>query len=615
MKTPRHPLTLWAICLFFAASASPAPADDVPTSVTALWSDFDPRRDPLEVEVIREWREDGAVYRSVRFLVGHFKGKPARLAAFYGYPASAAAGLPGVMHIHGGGQRASLDEVKALVPRGYAVLSVNWGGREMEGALPDEPNTDWGAVDPTQKNVPGYSSLLPGPLQYFEDREHPKNCNWYLLTLGCRRGLTFLEQQPEVDPDRLGIHGYSMGGNLTMYVAGTDDRVKAAVPAVGGQGWRWEAHPFIGGSATQQPVTGDLGVFRRTLSFESYAPLIRCPILHRSATNDFHGWMDDVYRTNALIEGQPVRHAWSPHFNHRLTPEVAITMPLWFEHFLKGGPALPATPASRLTLNAGDGIPSLRVTPDTALPAARCDIYYSVDPDPRARFWRSAEVTRDGDAFVARLPLHAVDAPLFAFANVLHTLPRPESFSLPGLPREIPEVCVSSDFHSANAAMLADAGVRATEQTSLLIDDFSGGWRDWYRLNEAHRPLWQNWTRKVTDPKWRGPKGAKLAITLTAQEPNHITVVVVENEWRNYRGRRTAYISRPEVAAGGTPCTLLLAASDFKTPDGTPLANWDQLDLLGLCAVYEPEGAKKSPPPSPWVGDFPRFHRVEWVIE
>ena len=33
----------------------------------------------------------------------------------------------------------------------------------MENAKPGEPNTDWGAVDPTQNNVPGYFSLKPGP--------------------------------------------------------------------------------------------------------------------------------------------------------------------------------------------------------------------------------------------------------------------------------------------------------------------------------------------------------------------------------------------------------------------------------------------------------------------
>jgi len=75
---------------------------------------------------------------------------------------------------------------------------------------------------------------------------------------------------------------------------------------------------------------------------------MRCAVLHRSGTNDFHGWMDDVYRTNALIPHQPLRYCWSPHLNHRLTPEVEAAMPLWFDQFLKGGPALPETPRSEL---------------------------------------------------------------------------------------------------------------------------------------------------------------------------------------------------------------------------------------------------------------------------
>ena len=106
----------------------------------------------------------------------------------------------------------------------------------MENAKPGEPNTEWGAVDPTQNNVPGYFSLKPGPKQ-LDPVESPRNNNWYLLTIGARRGLTFLEKQPEVDPDRLGVYGLSMGGSLTVYVAGTDKRIKAAVPQVGGSGF------------------------------------------------------------------------------------------------------------------------------------------------------------------------------------------------------------------------------------------------------------------------------------------------------------------------------------------------------------------------------------------
>ncbi len=593
-------------------------AGEIPRSVDALWADFDPRADPLEVEVIREWKEDGGVFRQVRYLIGTFKGQPARMAAIYGFPEGSGEKLPAVMHIHGGGQRASLHEVKFLVGRGYAALSVNWGGsgtgkapfNSPDGALKGEPNTDWGAVDPTQLNVPGYHSMLPGPKQFFEDREHPKNNNWYLLTLGCRRGLTFLEEQPEVDAERLGVHGYSMGGNLTMYVAGTDDRVKAAVPGVGGQGWRWEAHDFNGIVAKpQDKVKGDVEVFRRTLSFESYAPRIRCPVLHRSATNDFHGWMDDVYRTNALIQDQPTRYSWVPHMNHQLRPEVAVTMPLWFDHFLKGGPALPETPESTLTLSPE---PQLRVIPDReTLPVARCEIYYSIDPDPRARFWRSAAVVRDGDSFVGTLPLHSTELPLYAFANVYHTLTKPESLAaLPGNAKPVTEVCLSSFLHTRGVAEVKAADPVLNAKPEKLIDDFTRGLRDWYVLNAGNPTHQQLWTRKVSDPLWRGPANAKLTITLRIPETNRMSFVLQENEWRDYRGPRRTFVCNREIPGAETPQTLSLELKDFTSTDGSDgsPASWSEIDQLGLCASFGVPAIEARL----WKGPAPEFLGVEW---
>jgi hypothetical protein len=592
-------------------------AEDVPQSVTELWADFDPRKDPLDVEVIREWKEDGGVFRHVRYLIGTFKGKPARMAAVYGFPDGAKGKLPAVMHIHGGGQRGSVSEVKLLVARGYAALSVNWGGsgtgkaplNTCEKSEPGDPNTDWGAVDPTQLNAERYSSILPGPKQFFEDREHPKNNNWYLLTLGCRRGLTFLEQQPEVDAERLGVHGYSMGGNLTMYVAGSDHRVKAAVPAVGGAGWRWQDHEFIGGRARQDQVRGDIDLFRRTLSFESYAPLIQCPVLHRSATNDFHGWMDDVYRTNALIPNQPTRYSWVPHMNHHLTPEVAIAMPLWFDQHLKGGPALPETPQSELRLKSTDGVPMLVVKPDARmLPVSRVEIYYSIDPDPRARFWRSAEVNHEGGGYVARLPIHTHDLPLFAFANVYHKLPKPESLAqIPGYGKPISELCLSSHFHSNSSNEVRRANPKLTAKASTLIDDFTHGTRDWYMLNAGNATHQQLWTRKVSDPLWRGPEGSRLHITLKLPQTNCLSIVLQENEWSSYRGPRRTFVCRREIHGSDDPQTLKLALSDFTSADGPP-TSWSEIDQLGLCANH---GLPANEVP-PWKGPAPEYLRVAW---
>jgi hypothetical protein len=598
----------------------------VPQSVQELWADFDPRRDPLEIEVIREWSEDGGVFRLVRYLVGTFKGKDARMAAIYGFPEGGQA-LPAVMHLHGGGQRASLNEVKFFIARGYAAISVNWGARlsgsplilAPQCAQPGDPNTDWGAVDPSQVNWAGFFSLLPGPKQLFEEREHPKNNNWYLLTLGCRRGLTFLEAQPEVDPQRIGVHGFSMGANLVMFVAGTDERVKAAVPAAGGQGWRWEAHRFNGFTAKpQNEVQGDLSVFRRTLSFESYAPLIRCPVLHRSATNDRHGWMDDVYRTNALIEGQATRYSWAAHLSHRFVPEVEVGMPLWFDHYLKGGPALPETPQSRLVLNAPDGVASLRVTPSAhPWPVAGCEIFYSVDPDPLARFWRGTNLEWDGCEFSAKLPLHALELPLFAFANVYFKLPAPVSLSQrPGETKLVERLCLSTLLHHADSRQLAGSGLRATARPSTVLDDFSHGLRDWYVLNAGTLDLQQLWTRKITDPIYHGPHGARLRLSLVMPKTNTISVVLHQNEWRNYRGPHRTFVCQRKIRGSRRRQNIYLSPGDFTSAYGPP-TGWSEIDQLGICAHYAPKGASSGPAVGKvegWRGPALRLKKVAWEL-
>lgn len=228
--------------------------------------------------MVREWQEDGLTLRYVTFSIGTFKGKTARMAAFYGFP-TGEKNLPAVMHMHGGGQRGFLHIVRRYARRGCAVLSVNWGGRPMEDARSGDLNTRWGAIDPTQKNVAGYSNLLPHD-NTIDPFPSARNNNWFLLTIGCRRGITFLERQPEVDADRIGIFGHSMGGRLTGLVAGSDDRVKAASPSVGGSGFLQTDLRGLPGSARR--VKGDVELFQRTIAGQSHLERVLCPILYRS---------------------------------------------------------------------------------------------------------------------------------------------------------------------------------------------------------------------------------------------------------------------------------------------------------------------------------------------
>lgn len=590
------------ICVLLSTSTR---ADELtpPTSVKELFADFDPRLEALDTKIIREWVTDHIVYRYVVFHIGTFKGKPARMAAFYAFPKGAEK-LPGLLHLHGGGQRAFLHEVEFYAKRGYACLSINWGGREMEEAREGDPNTNWGVVDPTQQNVPGYFNLQPGE-QYIDPMQSPRNNNWYLLTLASRRGLTFLEQQPEVDPGKLGVYGHSMGGNLTIYVAGTDTRVKVAAPSVGGSGFRTQPWPLLPEQRKQTP-NGDVALFDATLGFESYAPHIKAPLLWLSATNDFHGIMDDTYLTSELIPNPNIRYAFTPHMNHRFTPEFAVARRLWIDQHLKQSFTFPKTPESRLSLTSEDGVPLLRVTPDSSLPIERVAIMYSIDPDPQARFWRTAVSTNHGNDWTAKLPIMSVDQPVFAFANIFYKIPITES-----APQSAPTdvLAISSLLHTATPDDLRRHGAKATEMRSTLIDDFSNGWQDWYALSANNPHHWEYSTRKINDPKWQGQPDQLLTLEVHAEQENELVIVLTENFFRSYRGKSQEFVAVVKIQSGDLQ-TISLAPDAFTTPDGQALTSWHNVDLLSLRAYHEKDG--KLLGNKNWGGPQPELHNLRW---
>ena len=107
-------------------------AESIPQNVTELWAGFDPRKDPLETEVLKEWEQEGVVCQVVSYQVGVFKGAPSKVAAFFAFPKGATT-LPGLVQLHGGGQSASLESVVADAQHGYASISLNWGGNKLKG--------------------------------------------------------------------------------------------------------------------------------------------------------------------------------------------------------------------------------------------------------------------------------------------------------------------------------------------------------------------------------------------------------------------------------------------------------------------------------------------------
>ena len=259
---------------------SHARADEpVISSPAELWQGFDPAAEALEEEILKDWNEDGAHFQKLFFTAETVDGEKVRVFTIRGTPpeSSRAAGTKcaGILHIHGGGQTASLDWVKFWTQRGYACVSFDFCG-------PWEKRTEFTQWGPLKHCNMATSE---GGLQVTPT---PRASSWYHWTIAARRALTLLAQDPAVDRDRLGIFGISMGGTLTWMVAGSDDRVRAAVP-IYGCGYNHDRSKSVWGFGELSP---NLSLWQAAVSSEAHAPYIRCPLLLLNATNDFHGWLD-----------------------------------------------------------------------------------------------------------------------------------------------------------------------------------------------------------------------------------------------------------------------------------------------------------------------------------
>ncbi len=583
--------------------------------VLTFWNGYDPNQEPLDVEVVQQWDDQLGTYQLVRYRLGTLTGSNRTaspvIAAYYGFPkaSSAEAKVPGIVQIHGGGQRASKGRVADWVKLGYACISINWGGLVLENA--DTPNTDWDGLaagfvgDSDHKH---HNGVHPGPNTLFQE-PHLLNSSWNLIAMSARRALTFLEHQPQVDGQKLGVEGHSMGGRSTVLTA-IDPRVQAASPSVGGSGFLYRDMWGLPGSARHMTPADGLELYTQVVSCQSYWPHIKAPVLFLQATNDFNAPTDLVVEGMSLLPDTTERMlAMAPHLNHRFTNDTAAARFRWMDAHLMGSFTFPKTSVTEWVLDTADHVPVLRVKVDqsSALPVQTVEIYYGYARDPRVRFWRSAKVKRESqDVYTGPCQVFDAAEPLFAFANITYRTPR----ELPARPGSSATdlLTVSSQYQSLYPAELKAAGIKATESMQREIDDFSRGWQDWYRLSGDNPHHWFYATRKIIDPSWIGPQGGNLVIDLvTSEAGNRLAVGIEANTWQGYTGRqRDTFQAVVELSNAGAH-TLALAAGDFKNKAGDALADWDEATELTFTPANRIEATNDH-----WKGRPLALQRLRW---
>ena len=502
---------------------SPHTAEDVPQNVVELWKDYDARKEPLEIEVVKEWKDDGVVTRYVTFKVGVFKGADARIAAYYSFPDNGKQKNAAFVWSHGGGQKADRGRGVYFAKRGFATVDINWLGRPMEPGI--DINTDWGKVDPTQGPRFYSKALRKGWKRNLQPDEYsidpvpsPRNTNWFLLTVAARRAITFLEQQPEVDPNRIGFAGFSMGGMITALTA-IDSRLKAVAPFVGGTGFKYIDFPGGIQGSSIRPHFQDLELYRKTMDASAYWPLVKCPVMFISSSNDFHAAFDRVYQSMALLKHNDWRVTTNIHQNHGPGPEQWVLLNLWFNQYLKGEQQnIPVTPPSKFRVDGNEATFTVTPADDDRLEAT--EVYFSYDPNSRTRFWIKANAERSGQSWSVTLPVHK-QLPLYVFAMCRYRLPR----SVPLERGETSAFVLNSVEHSHVPESVDLKRLTMLPKSREVFEDFSGGIQDWSTRDQRSIKTYKfqspdldrsNDKKLITDDR---PAGQKTGVATGRQKP------------------------------------------------------------------------------------------------
>ena len=185
--------------------------------------------------------------------------------------------------VHGGGGTAFKEWVEIWVKRGYVAIAMDLAGKGAER----KPLPDGG---PDQSHKEKFTNLADGV----------QNAWTYHAVANILRAVSLLQNQPEVDPNRIGMTGISWGGYLTSLASGLDPRLKVTVP-VYGCGFLHENSTWLKDFKALGPELADQWV--KNFDPSSFLSQANMPMLFVNGTNDFAYPLDSYQKSYRAVKG------------------------------------------------------------------------------------------------------------------------------------------------------------------------------------------------------------------------------------------------------------------------------------------------------------------------
>ncbi len=333
-----------------------------------------------------EWLDRSGPVHSMLYEAEPYGGKPTKVFAFYASPATlgvekdSTKRFPGMVLVHGGGGNAFRAWALLNAKRGYASIAMDLSGRQGD---PAKPLAEGGPPQDNETKFPGAA--------------RPDKEQWtYHAVADVLLAHSLLRSFPEVDTDRVGIHGISWGGYLTCIVAGLDPRFKAALPMYGcgylhdNSAWKSK---FLDKMPPELSARWD-----KLWDPSSYVGSATMPMFFVNGTNDASYPLDSYKKTYDLVRSpKNIRIELAMKHGHWFDQKECL---MYFDHQLKGAPALP-----RVTRVTVDG-KTLAAEAEGPSKLVSASLLYTAGkhPDNTKRPWTTRPLTVDGNKITGEAP-------------------------------------------------------------------------------------------------------------------------------------------------------------------------------------------------------------------
>ncbi|HEV2471297.1 MAG TPA: alpha/beta fold hydrolase [Chthonomonadales bacterium] len=204
-------LPILVLALWGSAALAQTPPSSL-TEPTMPASDLFGYDSTLPLAPTEQTLETTATYKA--YSVSYYSTHDLQIPAVLVIPVKSTGKEPAILLMHGlGGDKMGLKFLwSQLAAAGFVTLAID---AEYHGdRKPREPLTLFGREVYTTRDLLAQT------------------------VIDLRRGIDYLQSRPEVDPDRIGYIGFSMGGILGAILCGVDSRVKAPVLALAGGDWK-----------------------------------------------------------------------------------------------------------------------------------------------------------------------------------------------------------------------------------------------------------------------------------------------------------------------------------------------------------------------------------------